>query len=134
MSATRNTAFGQRYGTASPIEERQMRLYAARARAARAHAYRQTFQAMARGIRAALRLLGTRRESARQRRTMLRELNAMDDRFLRDIGVRRGDIPTLAARSTRRRRIHRRAPRSAGAARVKTTARLPDTAARRRDR
>ena len=51
-------------------------------------------------------------ESWRQRRATFGELNALDDRLLADIGVRRADIPTIAEASGHRRSIGARASSS----------------------
>jgi uncharacterized protein YjiS (DUF1127 family) len=51
-------------------------------------------------------------ESWRQRRATFGELNALDDRLLADIGVRRADIPTIAEASGHRRSFGARNPSS----------------------
>lgn len=53
-------------------------------------------------------------EAWRRRRETFGELNALDDRLLADIGVRRADIPTIAEASGHRRSIGARMPSSTG--------------------
>lgn len=84
--------------------ERQMRVYEQRARKARAEAYALVFGAVGRGIVSAVRgtvsaIRGVARGIHRRHveKAAVRELSALDDRLLRDIGLERGDIRTVAS-------------------------------------
>lgn len=71
--------------------------YAARARRERARVWRQGLRAVRDGFAAVLRraVIEPRRRR-RLARDTYRELMALDDRMLADIGLRRGDIPAVA--------------------------------------
>lgn len=94
------------------LHEKQMRVIERRARKARVEAYRQVFGGLSRGIRRLSRSLGSladRYSRWRQEQIATREIEALDDRLLRDIGIQRSDIRTvvqgLAARGDRRRSV-----------------------------
>lgn len=96
MAGMTRTSFGERYGRALQLEDRQMQRYAERARAARSAVYAEFFKGIGRGLRA----VAAGFDRRRRRRASLRELSALDDGLLRDIGIRRYDIPALADAST----------------------------------
>jgi uncharacterized protein YjiS (DUF1127 family) len=75
--------------------DEQMRVMEKRARRARAEAYRQVFGGLGRGIARAFQSIGTLADHfSRWRREgiTIRELQALDDRLLRDIGLERSNI------------------------------------------
>ncbi len=99
-----NTLIEARYERETPDNERQRRMvgYLQRARVARAEA----FAGFGRGIKSAVfglatlgrKYLGRKYRRRQERQAAIRELSALDDHILSDIGVSRGNRP-------RRRRI-----------------------------
>ena len=72
----------------------------ARARAARAEAFSWVFSGIWRGIKAVFHGFAVLGEKYRRQRLLnatIRELSRMDDHLLRDLGMSRGDIRTVAA-------------------------------------
>ncbi len=110
MTGMTRTPFGERYGHSLRLDDQQMHRYAERARAARSAVYAEMFKGIGRGLRASVRTVAAAIERRRRRLATQRELSALDDCLLRDIGVRRYDIPALADASatTGRRRRDRR--------------------------
>lgn len=77
--------------------EQQMRVYEQRARKARAEAHALVFGALGRGIVSAIRGVARGIHRRHVEKAAVRELSALDDRLLRDIGLERGDIRTVAS-------------------------------------
>ena len=84
-----------------PIDQRDMDRHLRRARRMHAEAVAETLASLCRGAARLWRDVRTRLEAARgmrrERRRVHRELAAYRDRELDELGVRRSDIPAIAA-------------------------------------
>lgn len=96
MSGLGNADYRRRRQTGiAQGHDEQMRAMEKRARKARAEAYRQVFVGLVRGLTRAFQSIGTladRFSRWRRERITIRELQALDDWLLRDIGLERSNI------------------------------------------
>ena len=84
---------GSDWGTRAALSHEVIEHYTQTGRALRAQAVRQALRDLIRGIVGAVRQGAEALQRWHRRRVTYRELMALDDRLLRDIGLRRDQIP-----------------------------------------